>query len=247
VAYRDESNDAIEAQTSEGLLRLEVAPRSTKLTLGVRTIHVAGRQVTLAEQRRKLKRDTYPLEGRLTVARDVPHEDLGLWLEAPSGMRRIFGVEPVSLLEPEGLDALASLDKLANRLRTALSDHAGDIVRAVEIGRGLDKVLVADHGDRYAIYARRLFRDRAQLAMTIHDDGRVILHVGKKPIEITIKSRFGITVVGDYLRFAAADGTDLARISIPWIAPEDRRELARRIGQLVDATPASAPIAHPYL
>ena len=49
-----------------------------------------------------------------------------------------------------------------------------------------------------------------------------------------MRSQHGVTVWGDYVRFADPDGTDLARVAIPWIAPEDRRELARRIGQLVD-------------
>jgi hypothetical protein len=151
-----------------------------------------------------------------------------------AGVRRIFGVEPVSLLEPEGLVALAALDRLAHRLRNELAPRAGDIRRAIEIGRGLDKVLVADHGDRFIVYARRLFRDRARFAMAIHDDGRIVVPDRKGTREITVTSRFGVTVWGDYVRFADPHGTDLAKVSIPWIAPEDRKELARRIGQLVD-------------
>jgi len=107
-------------------------------------------------------------------------------------------------------------------------------VIAHEIGRGMDKVLLADHGDRYVVYARRLFRDRARFAMAIHDDGRILVPEGKKLRELVVRSRFGVTVWGDYIRFADKNGTDLGRVSIPWIAPEDRRELARRIGQLVD-------------
>jgi hypothetical protein len=49
-----------------------------------------------------------------------------------------------------------------------------------------------------------------------------------------VRSRYGITVVGDYIRFADPQGADLARVSIPWIGPEERLELARRIGQLID-------------
>ncbi len=226
-------------------MQLEVAPRSVKLTVAKRTLHVVEKLATVLEQRRKVKRESFKI-ARLVVARDVPHEDLGVWIELPGGMRRIVGVEPVSLLEPEGLAALATLDKLAIRLRTALADHAGDVYRAIEIGRGLDKVLLADHGDRYVVYARRLFRDRARFAMVIHDDGRVIIHSGKKPIEVMVRSRFGITVVGDYVRFSTPDGRDLARISIPWITPEDRRELARRMGQRVDANRIAGAIGFPY-
>lgn len=245
MAYRDDAGDVLEAPTADGMLRVELGPRAVKVIVGARTLHVVDKVATVLEHRRKVRRESFKIDARLTVARDVPHEDLGVWIELPGGMRRIFGVEPVSLLEPDGLVALAALDRLATRLRGALAEHAGDICRAVEIGRGLDKVLLADHGDRFIIYARRLFRDRARSAMVIHDDGRVVICNGRKPTEVTVRSRFGLTVVGDYIRFAAPDGRDLARISIPWITPEDRLELARRIGQLVDANPVAASIAYP--
>jgi hypothetical protein len=92
------------------------------------------------------------------------------------------------------------------------------------------------------VYARRLFRDRARLTCRIERDGKVTVYEGrdaKAGEPVTVKSQFGVTVRGDYIRFAAADGTDLARFSIPWITREDRLELARRIGQLVD-TPERA-------
>jgi len=236
VAYRDDSEDALEAPTAEGTLRLEVAPRAIKLTVGAHTLHVVDRTATVLEaKRKKTLRESFKIE-RLVMARDVPHEDLGVWVEIPGGWRRIFGVEPVSLLEPNGLTALSALDRLSQRLKVALDDgeYAGGIRKAIEIGRGLDKVLLADHGDSYAVYARRLFRDRARFAMTIREDGKITIHGGKKPIEITVRSRFGVTVGGDYLRFSEPDGTDLAKISIPWISAEDRQELAKRIGALID-------------
>ena len=243
MAYRDESADAIEAPTADGTLRAELTPRAVKLQVALRTLHVAERFVTVIEHHKKQKakdrRTSVKLAGRLVVARDVPHEDFGIWAEIDAetpkrGMRRIFGVEPVSLLDADGLTALASLDRLAHRVKAELADLAGDIRRAFEIGRGLDKVLLADHGDHFVVYARRLFRDRARFAMAIHDDGRIEVPDGKKLREITVRSRFGVTVWGDYIRFSDKNGADLARVSIPWIAPEDRRELARRIGQLVD-------------
>jgi hypothetical protein len=243
VAYRDDAAEVLEAPTAEGTLRIELGPRATRLSVANRTLHVVGRVATVVEHRKpKQRRQSFAIDGRLVTARDVPHEDLGVWLELEprvgrrTGMRRIFGVEPASTLEPGGLAALALLDRAAHRLRAALGELAGDVVRAVEIGRGLDKVLVADHGDRFAVYARRLFRDRARLAAEIHTDGRVVVLDGARRREVTVRSRFGVTVVGDYVRFADPDGEDLARFAIPWIGPEDRRELARRIGQLVDAS-----------
>ncbi|CAN5851665.1 hypothetical protein BH11MYX3_BH11MYX3_03290 [soil metagenome] len=244
MAYRDDASDALEAPTSEGTLRAELSPHAIKLTVATRTLHVADKFATVVEHHKKQpakdRRTSVKIEGCLIVARDVPHEDLGIWVEVEpthrgrAGMRRIFGVEPVNLMEPTGLTALAALDRLAHRLRTELAPHAGDIRRAIEIGRGLDKVLLADHGDRFVVYARRLFRDRARFAMAIHDDGRIVIPENKGTREITVRSRFGVTVWGDYVRFADPQGTDLAKVSIPWISPEDRKELARRIGQLVD-------------
>lgn len=244
MAYRDDAGDTLEAPTAEGPLRAELSRNGVRLSLGARTLIIADRIGTLIEHHKKHaskdKRLSIELPGTLVVARDVPREDLGIWIEidpkdpARSGWRRIFGVEPSSLLEEGGLAALAALDHLVVRLRAELAPRAGDIRRAIEIGRGSDKVLVADHGDRFVVYARRLFRDRARFAMAIHTDGRVVVPEGKGMKEITVRSQHGVTVWGDYIRFADPHGTDLARVAIPWIAPEDRRELARRIGQLVD-------------
>ena len=232
MAYRgDDAGAALEAPTAQGLLRVELAPRRITLTLADRTVQIADRFVTLVESK---KQESLRIVGRLLVARDVPHEDLGIWIELKDkqpGMRRIFGAEPVSLLEPAGLPALQRLDAVAARLRAAVAEHAGDVRRAIEIGRGLDKILFADHGDHHAIYARRLFRDRARLAVSIYDAGRIVITDGP---EIVMTSKFGVTVSGDYIRFIDRQGTDVARVSIPWIAREDREELARRIGQLVE-------------
>ena len=230
MAYRgDDAGDALVAPTAEGELRLELGPRLMSLTIGDRTLQIAGRFATLVVGR---KRESIQLEGRVVVARDVPREDLGIWIEVGSEMRRIFGVEPVPLLDPAGLPALQRLDALTHRVRAALADLGGDLRRAIEIGRGLDKVLLVDHGDHHTIYARRLFRDHARAVLEIYG-GRIVISEGKTVREITVTSRFGVTVHGDNVRFADHDGVDLAKISVPWIAPEDRDELARRIGQLL--------------
>ncbi|MBX3155471.1 MAG: hypothetical protein KF773_05700 [Deltaproteobacteria bacterium] len=213
---------------------------------------IGTKSETKSEKKREKKDRTTHLEiaGRLVIARDVPRDDLGLWIELDPGdderrgMRRIFGVEPMSTLEPDGLAALAVLDRFAQRIRVELDAYAGDVLRAIELGRGLDKVLVTDHGDRYVVYARRLFRDRARVAMTVFSDGRIRLVEGKDR-DITVRSRHGVDVIGDYVRFSAPDGVDLGKVSIPWIAPEDRRELARRIGQLVDPGAAAQRDSHP--
>lgn len=242
MAYRgDDASQALEAPTAEGVLRATIAPNRIELDVARRRLVIEERTVTLIDA--KDKRSSLRIETKLVVARDVPREDVGVWVEMPGpggpAMRRVFGVEPVSLFSADGLAALKRLDALAQRLKAALSHHAGDIRKAVELGRGLDKVLLADHGDRYVVYARRLFRDRARFALAIYRDGRVVVPDGKELREFRINSRFGITVRGDYVRFADPHGTDLGRVSIPWIAAEDRDEIARRIGQLVHASSPS--------
>ncbi len=241
MAYRDdEAADALEAPTAEGPLRVELGPGRASLSLAGRNLVIADRIATLTEGK---KRKDLELPGPLVVARGVPREDFGIWLEvvAEPGertMRRIFGVEPLPLLRPEGLPALRKLDALYQRLRAHLAELGRGIARAFEIGSGhpLDKVLVADHGDRFELYARSLFHQGADPIATVFVDGRVRVREGKRAHEVEVTSRFGVTVRGDYIRFADRHGTDLARLAIPWIGPEDREELARRIGQLVDRT-----------
>ncbi len=244
MAYRgDDANLVFEAPTARGPLRMELAPRQITLSAGGRTLQITDQLVTLREATGAKNQESLRITGCLLIARDVPHEDLAVWIELADkqpGMRRVFGVEPVSLLEPGGLDALKRLDSLFHRLRAAVADlsggdreRAGPLgPRAIEIGRGLDKVLFADHGDHHAVYARKLFRDRARLALSIYEGGRMLISEGP---EIVIANKFGITVSGDYIRFIDAAGTDLAKLAIPWITREDREELARRIGALVPA------------
>jgi hypothetical protein len=245
VAYRDEPGDVGEAPTSEGVLYARFAPRHVRLAVARRSLDVADRFATVVEHHRrraeKDRRQSFRITGRLIVARDVPREGIGIWVDIePDGIRRIFGVVPTSLLEPAGLASLAALDHLAKRIHQELGHLAPEVRRAFEIGSaaasGLDKVLVVECADRYVIYARRLFRDRARFAMAIHDDGRIVVPEarGAATREVTVRSRHGVTVVGDYVRFADPQGSDLAKVAMPWLTPEDRLELARRIGQRID-------------
>lgn len=249
VAYRDDAGDACEAPTAEGTLRAELAGGAVRLAVTGRSLHVTDRFATLTEHHKKQpakdRRTSIALAGRLVVARDALREGIGVWIEVEpgtprAGFRRSFGVEPLSLLEPGGLDALAALDRLAQRVRQALAHLAPDVRRATEIGSpasgGLDKVLAVDHGERVVVYARGLFRDRARFAMAVHDDGRIAVRGsgGAPAPEVTVRSRHGVTVVGDYIRFADPHGADLARVSVPWLSPEDRAELAHRLGQRID-------------
>jgi hypothetical protein len=263
MAYRgDDAGDALEATTREGVLQVVLGPNRVDLSVAHRSVHILDRVATIVEHKKQKqeRRGSVKIAGNLVVARGFPREDVGLWIEhvatdkpdrnnpvkprkepQPTGtrtttMQRIFGVEPVSLLERDGLGALSRLELVAQRLRAHLADLSGGIRRAVEIGSGhaLDKVLLADYGDHYTFYARRLFRDRARFAMAVHSDGRIVVPDGKQLREVHVTSRFGVTVRGDYVRFADRHGTDLAKVSLPWLSPEDRDEVARRIGQFVD-------------
>lgn len=245
MAYRDDAGDTCEAPTAEGMVRAELSGGDVRLALTARSLQVTDRFATVIEHHKKHsakdRRISIAIAGRLLIARDALREGLGVWIELEpgtprAGFRRIFGVEPRSLLEPGGLGALAALDRLAQGVRQALAHLAPDVRRATEIGSpasgGLDKVLAVDHGERVVVYARGLFRDRARFAMAIHDDGRITVRGGAR--EVAVRSRHGVTVVGDYIRFADPHGEDLARVAIPWLSPEDRTELAQRIGQRID-------------
>jgi hypothetical protein len=233
-AYRgSEAGDVFVAPTRLGAVRLEIGPRQLALRHADHWIQLVDNHLTI--NARKDKRTTHKLIGRLWVARDVPHDDLGVWEELEGGfVRRVFGVEPRSTIETDGLEALRALDRLFARLKAALADYAGGILRAIEIGRKLDKVLVLDDGDRYTVYQRPLLRDSARWAFEAHADGTIIVpDTGVLRKKITCHSKFGVTVIGDYIRFADPTGLDLARVSIPWICREDRDELARRVGELI--------------
>lgn len=237
AAFRD-SDDAevLEAPTRDGVLRLEVAPRHVALALRAMQVAITEEFVTVTERlRKRVKRYSERLGGTLVVARDVPHEDVGLWLETgPHRVRRIFGVEPHDLIADDGLTALRSLDRLYSRLRQVLSPHARGARRAFEIGRGVDKVLVVEFDDRLVVYARRLFRDTARRIVELHADGTVVLPGRHVEQRVSVRERFGVTVTGDYVRFIDRMGNDLGRVHLPWIDSEDRLELARRFGEMVE-------------
>lgn len=238
MAFRT-SDDAevLEAPTREGTLRLEVAPRHVALALKAVQVAITEEFVTITEQvRRKVKRYSERLGGTLVVARDVPHYDVGIWLETePNAVRRIFGAAPHDLYASDGLGALRSLDRLFGRLRQVLMPHARGARRAFEVGRGLDKVLVVDFEDRVVVYCRRLFRDAARRILEVHADGTIIIPNGRHGDHtFKIRERYGVTVTGDFIRFIDRAGNDLGRVALHWVDPEDRLELARQFGQVVE-------------
>jgi hypothetical protein len=234
-----DGSEVLEAPTHEGTLRLEVAPRHVTLTLGAVQFAITDEFVSVAERKRRtVRRESLRLRGRLLVARDVPHDDLGLWLEVePLVMRRIFGAQPRDLLTEEALTALRALDRLVARLRQVLAHHAGGVRRAFEVGRGLDKVLVVDHGDHLVVFARRLFGEVSRRIVEVHADGTVVIP-RRSERRFTIRERWGIVLTGDLIRFIDPHGTDLGSIALHWIGAEDRGELVRRFGDMIEGHPS---------
>jgi hypothetical protein len=229
--------EALEAPTRSHPLRLEIGPRHIVLSHGPRRVTITDDVVVVAETgRRGRRRRPHSRRGaQLFLARDVPHDDVGLWIASDDQRaQRIFGVEPADLIAHDGLSQLRALDRLVARLRGALATRGGP--RAVEIGRGLDKVLLLDHGDHLVAYVRPLFRAEARRAVDVHRDGRVIV-AGDPPVRARCRSRFGVTLLGDYIRFADPRGVDLARVPVRWVCREDREELARRFGDMLHAEP----------
>lgn len=237
MAFRT-SDDAevLEAPTREGTLRLEVAPRHVALALKAVQVAITDEFVTVTERiRRKVKRYSERLGGPLVVARDVPHDDVGLWLQvAPNAVRRIFGAAPHDLYASDGLGALRSLDRLYGRLRQVLAPHSRGARRAFEVGKGLDKALVVYYEDRLVCFARRLFHGSADRVVEVHADGTVVIPGRRSELRFRIAERYHVAVTGDFIRFIDRAGNDLGRIHLPWLFPEDRKELARRFGEEVE-------------
>ena len=243
--YRaDGGGGAIEAPTREGRLRLDVGPQIRLALDGkqdLRTLLIDGDFVTFEELHKKgaqLKAGKKSSERlgkrRLVLARDVPREDVGLWIETEDGgMRRVFGAEPKDLIADDGLAALRALDELAVRLKGAIGGLARGVRRAHELGRGLDKVLLLDLGGKLVLYKRELFRDRARRACEVAEDGSIVVVEKNGEFRANVRDRHAVSLLGDYIRFSDPTGLDLVRVSVPWVTREDREELARRFGDLV--------------
>jgi len=233
--YRDAAGaETLEASTRDGVVKLELAPRSAVLELvGIARLTITEGYVAVQSLVRRRRPRSYTLDGRrLLVARAEPTDEIGVWYEVkPEVMRRIFGLRPPELLDRDAFEAWKKLDRLYTRLCQAAAGDGSRPTAAIEYGRGADRVLVTDDGHRYVVYVRRLFRERPRRAIEIGGDGTLRLPAGR---QARIESRFGVTVSGDAIRFADRHGQDLARLWLPWITLEERQALARRLGERVD-------------
>ncbi len=236
----------VSAPTREGMARLEIGPRHTLLAVGQRNLSVSDHFVTVNNNNRTRRRPrSLRLDkAHLFVARGEPVEEVGIWYEGrPGVVTRIFGMRPPQLLDGAALAAWQALDRLFSRLRAALAPHRGVALRATELGRGADRVLLVDTGDRYVVFVRRLFRELPRRALEVHDDGTVVIPHRSFEARVKCKSRFGVTVFGDQIQFADRDGVALATIWLPWVTPEDRVALAERFGVRLDQDLDTPPIA----
>ena len=247
--YREaDANEILEVSAREGQVRLELGPRHFRLDVGERLkLSVAedfATVIKIQSRRRRKQRSLRLGQTRLLMARGVPTNDIGLWYETrPGEVQRVIGFRPPELLDDDAMRAWHVVDRMAQRLRLLLGPHGHGVQRAIEVGDGADRVLIMDLGDSLEFYVRRLFRERARRAMTVYRDGTVVLVVKGAERRVLCHSRYGVTVIGDYIRFADPSGDDLGALPIPWVTREDRLFVMHLIGQLID--PASGPASGP--
>ena len=74
----------------------------------------------------------------------------------------------------------------------------------------------------------------ARRVLEVHADGTVVIPGRRGESRFAVHERFGVTVTGDYVRFIDPIGDDLGRVALRWIDPEDRIEIARRCGEMVE-------------
>lgn len=148
-------------------------------------------------------RKQMPVAGHVVVAENVARNEVGLWVESNHVMRRIFSVPSRAA---------------ATTMHRALRRHHPTVVTATEIGAARHRMLLVELTDRHLLYAGRLFREHADLALTLFHNGRV------DPAGTLM-----LTVHGADVRFLVTNEEGAARYAFPWLAPSDRLELGRRL------------------
>jgi hypothetical protein len=222
-----------EVPTADGTLSITIRPDTLDLRIADRGITITDRSVVVQLGERS---EQVAVVGAIVLARNVPYDDLSIWMELDAGvpmMRRVFGVSPPALLAPDAACARKRIDEAAVLIRAALARHADGVMRAVELGRGGEshRVLLLERPDRHLVFACRLFRGDARLAMTVFDGGRIAFE--QAPGEIRIDTASAVGVGNEHLRFTTPRDVDLARLWLPRLAHEDRTELARRIAAVI--------------
>lgn len=225
--------DVVEAPTRDGIARLEVGARFASLAVPARfRLLVQDSWLMVAQSRWRRRKRSYPLDDRaLWVARGVPGEEVGLWYEPRAGFAvRLLGLRPPELRDADALESWRRLDALAGRLRTGVAAAGRGARAAWELGTTQNRVLLVEWADRSVLYARPLFRELPRRVLEVHADGRVVV----AGTELACASRYAVTLLGDRIRFDSTDERQSVAVWLPWIAPEDRRELSVRLGDVIE-------------
>ena len=229
------------APSRDGAVRVEVGLHQLRLELGERRRLVVsgGAARWIRRQRRRDRIRELPLgRARLWVARAHPTRDLALWVEIEPGVvERLGGARPVPLLEPEALAAWRALDRVEAAARGGLEPWSGGALEATELGKGGHRVLVLRFPDRLVVLARPLFRERCRRVLEVCFDGTLVVPGRRGDRRARVHARAGISLTADRIHFCDRDEREVAVLWLPWIAPEDRRELARRFADLIDPLP----------
>lgn len=227
------------APSRDGPVRVEAGADGVRLELGARyRLAVSGGRAVWTRIRRGRRRTLSLGRARLWVARAHPTRELALWYECqPGRVERLGAARPVALFDTGALAAWRALDRAAAELARALGPWAGEVEEATELGRGGHRVLLVRHPDRLVVYARPLFRERPRRVLEVCGDGTIVVPGRDADRRARFHTRFGVSVSGDRVVFCDRDDRRVAVLLLPWIAPEDRQELARRFGDLVDPAP----------
>lgn len=227
------------APSRDGPVRVEAGAHGVRVDLGTRyRLSVSGGRAVWKRLRRGRRRTLALGRARLWVARAHPTRELALWYEVePGRVERLGGVRPVPLFDTGALAAWRALDRAAAELSRALAPWSGEVEEATEIGRGGHRVLVVRFAERLVLYARPLFRERPRRTLEVCRDGTIVMPGRERDRRAHFESRFGVSVSGDRVVFSDGDDHRVASLLLPWIAPEDRQELARRFAELVDPAP----------
>jgi len=232
------AREVLRARTTGGVVRVEFAPRQTVIGAGSRSeVSITDRILRITQRGRRTKTRTVDLgRARLVVAHAYPTGSIALWHEYQVGrMHRIVGLSPSELLDSAALTALHQIERVGARLVEALAPHAHGVYRATEYGKGQHRVLELDFGDRLVLYARPVFRERPRRIIEVCEDGSIVVPNKKGPDRrVAVSNRYGVVHSGDRIRFCGAEGDDLASVFLPWIAPQDRVEITRRLCALID-------------
>lgn len=237
LPYRDGvARRHLEVPTRTGRARLELGPQYSKLEVDDRyTCTITSDFVSVVSRgRRRVRRRSYRTDGaRIAIAQAFPTRDVAIWMETRTDvMTRLCGVSPPALLDDGAMDAWRRTDDLARQLVLAV-EGIGCQRLATEYGKGQHRVLMLDHGDRFEVFARPLFREHPRKVFELWSHGGC--EVTRRSRKATCSSRFDVTVTGDRLRLLDVHGEDVAALYLPWISPEDRAEIARRFDTLIRA------------